>query len=320
MNKMNEKQKWQELANRYLNAETSVEEELELLEYYTKTNDSLTLEEENVRAILFATTNRIAEKELSINKADEFDKLMEKNMMHNVSSNHSLAYLGGWIVSIASMIILVWFIYSGRTNEENSNTQTDVANYKTDSISKMLNISMNIMAWGLLKSSSNKHNNKIQSVIDGNKNDTIPQELIMPKLVSEKQNLKRARNPIIVRKKKQEQDVITAFIDDNNRNKNNNFTIKSNEHKINQTTSQSLTKYEESPDARSDSFNIEQQITDIITASNVQGEQVETYEIQRVGDANIVTRRMADGYAASYIIMTSDNNKEYHLVPLNIEF
>ena len=52
MNNMNERQKWLELANRYLNAETSVEEELELLEYYTKTNDSLTLEEEDVRKLL----------------------------------------------------------------------------------------------------------------------------------------------------------------------------------------------------------------------------------------------------------------------------
>ena len=35
MNYMNERQKWLDLANRYLNAETSTEEELELFNYYT---------------------------------------------------------------------------------------------------------------------------------------------------------------------------------------------------------------------------------------------------------------------------------------------
>ena len=320
MNNLKEKNKWQELATRYLNAETNIEEEFELLEYYTTTDDSLTIEEEDVRTILLATTNRNTENELSVNKADEFDWLMGKNKMHTASSNYRIVNFIKWIVSIAAMIVIVWFVYSGRTNEKNPNTQTVVTNYKTDSISKMLNISMNIMAWRLLKNYSNKHNNKMPSVVADNKSDTISQELIMPKLVSEEKNHQRVRNPLIVRKTKRQQDVITAFIDDNKRKKNDNFAIESPGHKKTHTASQPLSKHEENLDVRSDSFNLEQQITEIITASNFQGEQVETYEIQRAGDANIVTRRMADGYAASYIIMTSDNNKEYHVVPLNIEF
>lgn len=320
MNNMNERQKWQELANRYLNAETSVEEDLELLEYYSKTKDSLTLEEEDVRTILVATTNFTAENILSEHKADEFDRLMEKKKMHIASSFHRITFFMEWIVSVAATVVIVWFIYAGRTNEETPNAPTDVANYKTDSISKMLNISMNLMTWGLLKSYSDKCKNKTQTVVAENNMDKISNEQVRSVAVSAESNLKRGRDPGAVLAKKRQMDRQTAFSDNNKGKKKGGHSYKYSEHKNMQTASQTLSKPGMSTDARSDSFSLEQQITDIITASNVQGEQVETYEIQRAGDANIVTRRMADGCVASYIIMTSDNNEEYHVVPINIEF
>ena len=320
MNYMNERQKWLDLANRYLNAETSTEEELELFNYYTTTSDSLTPEEEDVRAILVATTNCTATNLLSEHKADEFDKLMEKKKIYTASSFHRITYFMGWIVSVAATVVIAWFIYAGRTNEETPDASTDVANYKTDSISKMLNISMNLMTWGLLKRYSDKCKNKTQTVVAENNMDKISNEQVRSVAVSAESNLIRGRDPGAVLAKKRQMDRQTAFSDDNKGKKKDVRSYNYSEHKKMQTASQTLSKRRMSTDARSDSFNLEQQIADIIAASNVQGEQVETYEIQRAGDANIVTRRMADGYSASYIIMTSDNNEEYHVVPINIEF
>ena len=48
-------------------------------------------------------------------------------------------------------------------------------------------------------------------------------------------------------------------------------------------------------------------------------EQVETYRLQPVGDATIVTKTRGDGTSASYIVCLSDDNEGLHVVPINIE-
>ena len=63
----------------------------------------------------------------------------------------------------------------------------------------------------------------------------------------------------------------------------------------------------------------ERQVNNIMAAANFTNEQVETYRLQPVGDATIVTKTRANGTSASYIVCLSDDNEGLHVVPINIE-
>ena len=63
----------------------------------------------------------------------------------------------------------------------------------------------------------------------------------------------------------------------------------------------------------------ERQVNNMMAAANFTNEQVETYRLQPVGDATIVTKTRVDGTSASYIVCLSDDNEGLHVVPINIE-
>ena len=60
--------------------------------------------------------------------------------------------------------------------------------------------------------------------------------------------------------------------------------------------------------------NVVKSIDNMIASVTRQDEQVESYEIRNVGDANIVTKRFDDGTSASYIVACSDNNSDNLLI------
>ena len=67
----------QELIQRYLAAETSVEEELMLADFYQQNpNENLSVEEEQVRQLILATSHLADDFTLSVEKEEEFDRIM----------------------------------------------------------------------------------------------------------------------------------------------------------------------------------------------------------------------------------------------------
>ncbi len=82
MTNMNNKTIRQIIVQKYLDAETSVEEEKALFDFYNQTNLSLDDEEEIVRQLILSTSHLTDHFELSDEKVREFDRIMaEKDYM-----------------------------------------------------------------------------------------------------------------------------------------------------------------------------------------------------------------------------------------------
>ena len=73
---LNDEKIRQELVRRYLNAETTFEEERLLADFLSGTGIALSAEEEDV-LLMLQTSNLIGWPEISEEKADEFDRLMQ---------------------------------------------------------------------------------------------------------------------------------------------------------------------------------------------------------------------------------------------------
>ncbi|MBQ7181909.1 MAG: hypothetical protein IJR87_11565 [Bacteroidaceae bacterium] len=91
---------------RYLNAETTLEEEQMLRQYYAQTDDVLTPEESDVRLLILSSANSPGEFALSDKKADEFDRLMEKKPARRV-----FLY---WVASTAAVVVIAFFLLTSR--------------------------------------------------------------------------------------------------------------------------------------------------------------------------------------------------------------
>ena len=77
MKNLKDKAVRQELIQRYLAAETSVEEELMLADFYQQNpNENLSVEEEQVRQLILATSHLADDFTLSVEKEEEFDRIM----------------------------------------------------------------------------------------------------------------------------------------------------------------------------------------------------------------------------------------------------
>ena len=74
---LNDEKIRQELIRRYLNAETTLEEERLLADFLSDTNIALSTEEEDILLVL-QTSNIIGRPEVSEEKAEEFDRLMQR--------------------------------------------------------------------------------------------------------------------------------------------------------------------------------------------------------------------------------------------------
>lgn len=182
MTNLSDKTKRQELINRYLNAETTIEEERLLTDFFSQANEVLTAEEEDARLLLRVTSRLAGEFELSEDKVNEFDQLTAKKQTKRARTISIC-----WIASAAAAVLWAFFFIPGKKD-----------------------------------------------------NETHP-----------------------------------SYID--------------NEHRV----------------------------TKMMNAANFQREQVESYQLNLVGDATIVTTILADGTTASYIICSSENNNRYHVIPMN---
>lgn len=65
------------------------------------------------------------------------------------------------------------------------------------------------------------------------------------------------------------------------------------------------------------SENVVKKVDNIIASVTFPDEQVERYEIRKVGEANIVTKYFDDGTSASFIVSCTDGESGYLLIALN---
>ena len=189
MTNLNDTNTRMQLVNRYLNAETTLEEEQLLRQYYAQTDDVLSSEESEVRQLILTSASLAGQFELSEEKSYEFDRLMAKR-----PARRNVSY---WIASAAAAVVLTVFLLTYKQAGDASSTRQ-----KGESASR----------------------------------------------------------------------------------------------------SEAVT---------------EQQINSIMSAANYANEQVESYRLRPVGDATIVTKTLADGTSSSYIVCLSDDDKGFHVVPIN---
>lgn len=117
MTSLSDRDKRMELVERYLNAETSIEEERLLLDYYMKVNTGLSPEEEDVRMVILLTARLANYEELSDEKERIFDQLMKRSAMKRVKSWHKSP---GWILGALSLVAaaLLAFVFIPKTSRE----------------------------------------------------------------------------------------------------------------------------------------------------------------------------------------------------------
>lgn len=221
-----------QLVHRYLNAETTIEEEQQLLQYYTETDNTLTPEEHDVRLLILSSAQLAGGFALSEEKADEFDQLMAKKPAKRIALY--------WIVSAAAAVIIAFFLLKNKQVDYVPN-QPQVASVSQKEIAKPLQ----------------------QETVTAN-----PPVAVEPEqAITERHSPKQPK-----RKPHRSAPAIT-----------------------------------------------ERQVNYMMSATNYTNEQVESYRLQPVGDATIVTKTCSDGTSASYIVCLSDDNEGLHVVPINIE-
>lgn len=114
---LNDEKIRQELIRHYLNADTTLEEERLLADFLSDTDIALSAEEEDVMLML-QTSNLIGRPEISKEKADEFDRLMQRG------SKKSKIIALRWIVSaVAAIICVVFFLPIHHTDNAEEKTE-----------------------------------------------------------------------------------------------------------------------------------------------------------------------------------------------------
>ena len=109
MNTDNHKNIQEDLVNRYLNADTTIEEEHLLADYLSKNKESLSQEEEDVFLLLQASARDTDHFELSMEETREFDRLMAAKP--HLRKKKAPIY---WIASTAAAIICAFVLLTGK--------------------------------------------------------------------------------------------------------------------------------------------------------------------------------------------------------------
>ncbi len=117
MTDLNDKTIRQELVKRFLEAETSVEEERLLQDYYLHTDDGLAPEEEDVRLIILNTAPKGVEVDLSDEKEEEFDRLMTEEKNAEPIRTRKKPSIVIWTASLAAAVVLAFVMVSIKTEE-----------------------------------------------------------------------------------------------------------------------------------------------------------------------------------------------------------
>ena len=118
MTDLNDKAKRLELVQHYLNAETTIEEEQLLLEYYTHSEEELSPEEEDVRLLLMATNAHSHQEELSIQKEKEFDQLMQPFYQQDKKPRSRSQWLYPVIGAVAASLLLLLLLHHPTADTE----------------------------------------------------------------------------------------------------------------------------------------------------------------------------------------------------------
>lgn len=117
MTDLNNKAKRQEMIQRYLNADTSIEEERLLLDYYTHAKNELPPEEEDAKLIITTINKRRINVELSDKKEKEFDKMMKEHKEIGTIKTRKKASILSWPTLFAAAVILAFVLTTKKTEE-----------------------------------------------------------------------------------------------------------------------------------------------------------------------------------------------------------
>ena len=120
MTNLNDITKRRQLTEMYLNVETTVEEERMLRDFYSHAEEPLAPEDEDMRLLMDATKRLSSGFVLSGEKAEEFDRLMQKG------SKKSKIVALRWIVSAAAAIICAVLFLPVRPTD-NAKAQTEIS-------------------------------------------------------------------------------------------------------------------------------------------------------------------------------------------------
>jgi hypothetical protein len=105
MTNINDITKRRQLAEKYLNAETTVEEERMLHDFYSQAEAPLTLEDKDMQLLMDATDRLKDNFILSDEKAEEFDRLMDSK-----PERHGKTISLYWFIPAAAAAVIAFFL------------------------------------------------------------------------------------------------------------------------------------------------------------------------------------------------------------------
>ena len=289
MSKLHDKRVRLLMVKRYLNAETSIDEERELSEFYTTTTEKLTSEDEDVQLLLQATSTTDENFQLSKSKVAEFDRMMvslpcqrthvperlrvgdrrsgaraplacyqrdARMGTQEEPARQRLLTIAGWISAVAASIVLLFVHFSNNTNGNTEPFDEQIAITQSGQIGIHVETEK---PEELMSATETPH---ISSGSAGG-GENVPH--------------------MTPRKSRQTK----------------HSTVKPNEVKPIEVF-------------RANSHSLDE----VMAAANIMGEQVETYHIQSAGDATIVTKTFVDGTSSSYLVCAMDGGCGYSVIPL----
>ncbi len=126
MTDLNDQTKRLELVHRYLNAETTLDEEQLLQDYYIHTTEVLSPEEEDMKIIIISAGQNAVDVKLSDEKEAEFDRLMQENIGRVHTRTKSSMII--WSALLAAVVIFAFLIITQKSDE------TPLARHYTNSV------------------------------------------------------------------------------------------------------------------------------------------------------------------------------------------
>ena len=117
MKELNDKALRQQLIQRYLDGETTIEEEQALARFYLLSDGNFSAEEEAVRQLVLATSHLAGDFTPSAEKAEEFDRIMAKS-----SRTSRRIGLWPWLAAACAAAILA-IVLAPPKNEEGTPSQ-----------------------------------------------------------------------------------------------------------------------------------------------------------------------------------------------------
>lgn len=118
MKNLNEKALRQQLIQRYLDGETTIEEEQALAHFYLHNHGTIPADEEDVCQLVLATSHLADDFMPSVEKVEEFDRIMAKD-----ARKARRITLWPWLAAACVAAFLVIFLAPPRSKEDNTPQQ-----------------------------------------------------------------------------------------------------------------------------------------------------------------------------------------------------